>query len=416
MVPLIPVLMLLAVAFPAVAAADSPGRSVESLLAAARDGSPELRMSRLEAEAASERVGPAGALPDPVLRMELENITRNGTQRASFSPANVGDTKYTVMQPLPFWGKRDLRREVAAAEADQASGRASDTWAEVASRVKALYAQYWLNSHNLRLLRENIELTQRLERVAQVRYAGGLAPQQDAIRAQVERTTMETELLTMETERHHLVALVNAMLARPGNAALAEPEALRPVPARLDHETLLVRLRERNPQLAIEAARQTGAEKSRDLAYRNRFPDFTLGVVPMQVENRVESWGVMLEMSIPLQQGSRRSQEREAERMLEAAAARKEGLAHRLSAELSASLANLEAARGTEQITRDRLLPQSELTFKAALAGYETGKVDFATLLDAQRQIRNARLSLLRAQAGQQQRLAEIERLIGEDL
>jgi outer membrane protein TolC len=50
------------------------------------------------------------------------------------------------------------------------------------------------------------------------------------------------------------------------------------------------------------------------------------------------------------------------------------------------------------------------------LAGYETGKVDFATLLDAQRQIRNARLALLRAQASQQLRLAEIERLLGEDL
>jgi outer membrane protein TolC len=42
--------------------------------------------------------------------------------------------------------------------------------------------------------------------------------------------------------------------------------------------------------------------------------------------------------------------------------------------------------------------------------------VDFATLLDAQRQIRNARLALLRAQASQQQRLADIERLLGEDL
>jgi len=124
----------------------------------------------------------------------------------------------------------------------------------------------------------------------------------------------------------------------------------------------------------------------------------------------------MLELNVPLQQGTRRSQERESERMLEAAAARKEALGHRLNGELSGAVANLEAARTTEQITRSRLLPQAELTFKAALAGYETGKVDFATLLDAQRQIRNARLALLRAQASQQIRLAEIERLLGEEL
>jgi len=136
---------LLALALSGTAQAEPlPGASVESLLAIAREGSPDLRMVRLEAEAAHERIGPAGALPDPLFRMELENITRNGEQNATLSPSRVGDTKYTLLQPLPFWGKRDLKREVAAAEAEQASGRASDTWAEVAARIKGLYAQYWL--------------------------------------------------------------------------------------------------------------------------------------------------------------------------------------------------------------------------------------------------------------------------------
>jgi len=393
-----------------------PGASVESLLAIAREGSPDVRMVRLEAEAARERIGPAGALPDPFLRVELENITRNGTQNATLSPSQVGDTKYLLAQPLPFWGKRDLKRDIAAAEADQASGRASDTWVEVAARIKGLYAQYWLTHRALQVTRDNIALGRQLEQIAQVRYAGGLAAQQDAIRAQVERSSMEAELVGMETEYHHLSTFINSMLARKADAPLAEPSALRPLPARLDATRLSERLVERNPLLAIEAARIDGAGKSRDLAYRNRFPDFIVGVQPMQVGDRVDAWTLMLEMNIPLQQGSRRSQERESERMLEAAAARKEALGHRLHGELSGALANLEAARMTGEITRNRLLPQAELTFKSALAGYETGKVDFATLLDAQRQIRNARLALLRAQASQQQRLAEIERLLGEDL
>ncbi len=407
---------LLVAAMPALSAEPLPGASVESLLAIAREGSPDVRMVRLEAEAARERIGPAGALPDPLFRMELENITRNGEQSATLSPSRVGDTKYTLLQPLPFWGKRDLKREVAAAEAEQASGREADTWSEVAARIKGLYTQYWLTSKALQLTRENIELSRQLEKIAQVRYAGGLAAQQDAIRAQVERSTLDSELVGMESEYRQLSAFINATLARPGNAPLAAPEALRPLPAQLDGSTLNERLQARNPQLAIETARLGGAEKSRDLAYRNRFPDFAVGVQPMQVGNSIDAWTVMLELNVPLQQGSRRSQEREAERMLEAAAARKEALGHRLNGELAAALANLEAARTNEQITRSRLLPQAELTFSAALAGYENGKVDFATLLDAQRQIRNARLALLRAQASQQLRLAEIERLLGEDL
>lgn len=409
--------LLLALAMSGAARAEPlPGASVESLLAAAREGSPDLRMVRLEAEAARERIQPAGALPDPVLRIELENITRNGSQGATLNPAQVGDTKYTLMQPLPFWGKRDLKREVAGAEAAQAEGRAADTWAEVASRIKTLYAQYWLTGQSLQLTRENIELTRRLEQIAQARYAGGLAAQQDAIRAQLERSAMDAELVGMESEFHHLMVFLNAMLARPSGAALAEPASLRTIPARLDGAALNARLLAANPQLAIEAARVDGAGKSRELAYRNRYPDFTLGVAPMQVGSRVDAWSLMLEMNLPLQQGTRRSQERESERMLEAATARQEALGHRLMGDLNAALSNLDAARTTEQITRTRLLPQAELTFKSALAGYENGKVDFATLLDAQRQIRNARLALLRAQASQQMRLAEIERLLGEDL
>lgn len=412
---LLSTLFLLA-AFSVGASETLPGANVESLLAIAREGSPDVRMVRLEAEAARERIGPAGALPDPFLRVELENITRNGTQGATLSPANVGDTKYLLAQPLPFWGKRDLKRDIAAAEAEQAGGRAADIWAEVAGRIKGLYAQYWLTHRAVQLTRENIALSRQLEQIAQVRYAGGLAAQQDAIRAQVERSTLDNELVGMETDYRQQAAFINAMLARNANAPLAEPSALRPLPARLDAARLSERLVERNPQLAIEAARIDGAGKSRDLAYRNNFPDFIVGVQPMQVGDRVDQWNLMLELNIPLQQGTRRSQERESERMLEAAGARKEALVHRLHGELSGAVASLEAARMTEEITRNRLLPQAELTFKSALAGYETGKVDFATLLDAQRQIRNARLALLRAQASQQQRLADIERLLGEDL
>lgn len=411
-----PLLALLLSALAAQAAEPQPGASVESLLAIARAGSPDLRMVRREAEAARERIEPAGALPDPMLRIELENITRNGSQGANLSPSQVGDTKYTLLQPLPFWGKRDLKREVANAEATQAEGRAADTWAEVAARIKGLYAQYWLTGQSLQLTRENIELTRRLEQIAQVRYAGGLAAQQDAIRAQLEHSAMDAELVGMESEFHHLMVFLNAMLARPAGAPLAEPGALRAIPARLDGTALNERLLANNPQLAIESARVGGAGKSRDLAYRNRYPDFTVGVAPMQVGNRVDAWSLMLEMNLPLQQGARRSQERESERLLEAASARQEALAHRLQGDLNAALSNLDAARSTEQISRSRLLPQAELTFKSALAGYENGKVDFATLLDAQRQIRNAKLALLRAQANQQLRLAEIERLLGEDL
>ncbi len=87
-----------------------------------------------------------------------------------------------------------------------------------------------------------------------------------------------------------------------------------------------------------------------------------------------------------------------------------------MQSELGQNWAALDALREQGQILRSTLLPQVELTFESALVGYQTGRVDFATLLDAQRQIRRTRLDLLKVELEQQMRLAEIERLVGEDL
>ncbi len=136
----------------------------------------------------------------------------------------------------------------------------------------------------------------------------------------------------------------------------------------------------------------------------------------MQTGTRVKEWELMFELNIPLQQGSRAAQEREAEAMLAAARERRQAAANQLFTDLTQSLSALEAARRTDELTRTRLLPQAELTFQSALAAYETGRVDFATLLDAQKQIRLVRLNQLKAQLDAQLQLAEIERILGEDL
>jgi outer membrane protein TolC len=176
------------------------------------------------------------------------------------------------------------------------------------------------------------------------------------------------------------------------------------------------RARLRNPVIATEAARARSAGKMVELTDLNRYPDFTVGVAPTQTGRKIGEWELMFEVSIPLQQDSRRAKEREARAMFDAANAKREAAALSVHGELAESLAGLEGARSTEVLAATSLLPQAELTFQSALAGYENGKVDFATLLDAQRQILRAKQERLKAQAEAQMRLAEIERIVGEDL
>ncbi len=408
----------LALAIPA-HADDAPlGTSVEGLLDYAR-ANPEYAAARHEADAATERVYPAGALPDPAFRMELRNITNEGSDAPpSLLPSRVGSTKYTLVQPIPFWGKRDLKRDLAEATAEQARGQMATTWSDLAASVKSAYARYYLIAGSERLTREIIDLLSRLERVALVRYESGLVPQQDVIRAQVELTTMRGELLALEGDRAAVEAGLNALLARQPSAPFAAPERLRaiPAPAKLEPDALVDRLRSRNPQLVADQARVRAAEKSRDLTYRNRYPDFAVGVSPIQTGSRIGAWEIMLEVNIPLQQETRRRQESAAESMLSAARSQRESAVDRLTGALFENVAGLQAAQKIEALTTNSLLPQSEATLQSALAGYETGKVDFATLLDAQRQIRKSRQDRLKAQAEAQVRLAAIERLLGEDL
>ncbi len=412
------VFLTLLLALPA-AAETLPGSNVESLLKLARDANPELAAMRHEAQAFSERASSAGALPDPMLRTELMDITRQGAASSvNLLPGTAGSTKYTLIQALPFWGKRELRRELAQAEAQQARSRADTSWEDLAARIKTSHAQYYVYSRAEALTRELLDLAAQLEKISQARYASGLAPQQDAIRAQLEQTSIRSDLVELENAVHHSKVKLNALLNRPATAPLAVPLAPRklPVADKLDHQALQDNLRARNPQLSTENARVNAAAKNRELVYRNRYPDFNLGVSPLQTANQVREWGLMVEFNLPLQQESRRAQEREAQSMLAAAESRREATQNQLLADLAESFSELEAARRIENLAQNSQLPQAELSFKAALAGYENGKVDFSTLLDAQRQIRKAKLDVLKAQGEAQKRLAEIERLLGEDL
>lgn len=390
---------------PESAGTTSLGSNVEGLLHYAREHNPSFAAARFEFEAATQRAEPAAALPDPVLRIEPMDVTRNG------------GTRFLVMQSVPWIGKRGLQREVSEAKMAQADGQLAATWTALANRIKQTYAMYHYTAANARLTQQTLDLLDHLELIVQTRYANGLATQQDVIQVQVEKTLLRGELIALQNEHHHSHARLNALLSRPSNAPLAEPAQLRsmPSPASLNETALLEQLLMRNPQLRIAEADIQAAEKSRELGYAKRYPDFTLGVAPTQSGNTLKQWDLMLELNIPLQQASRRAQEGESEAMLSAATARKQALLDQMQAELSESLSALESARRTESLIATRLLPQAELTYQSALAGYETGKVSFSMLIEAQKQILKAKQQHLQAQTDMQLRLADIEKSLGEE-
>jgi outer membrane protein TolC len=390
------------------------GRDLRGVLEFVQARHPELRAMVLEADAARQRQAVAGALPDPMLQMELRDIP---IREPTLSPANAGSTRYSLRQMFPLGDKRGLRRGVAEAEVAAADARRTTVLTELWMKAKTAYAQYWYAAEARRVTESVRALITDLERIAQSRYGTGLVPQQDVIKAQTELTMMRSELVMLASERRQAEARLNTVLVRPADAPLAEPLAPRALPAAaLDFAGLTQRAGLRNPQLQMQAAQIDGAERNAALVRANRWPDLTFGLATIQQGTRLTDYEVMLEVNIPWQRDVLRANESEAEAMRSAAQARREAAALQLQGELGQNWAALDALREQAGILRDTLLPQSQLTFESALSAYQSGRIDFGTLLDAQRQIRKARLDLLKVQLEQQMRLAEIERIVGEDL
>jgi outer membrane protein TolC len=379
---------------------------------------PDLAVINYEIEAAEGRIIPAGALPDPVLRVELMDFAGPAAPNGfSVLPNRVGGTRYRVMQSFPLWGKRDMRTEIATAGVSEAKSRRIALLAEIHSKIKTAYAQFYQSFQLKRLNEEILALLQDIEAITRTRYSNGLVPQQDVIRAQVEKTTLRSEIITLEAEQKQAKARLNAMAGRPQHAPVTEPQTLRRIATtKFDVAALQEKAQRNNPLLRTQDAQITAAEASRRLVEKNRYPDVTLGLAPTQRGGGIDGWEAMVEVNIPIRFDTRRAQESEASAMLGAAKERQQSIANNVMGELQETIVAYEAARDQEHLVTNTLLPQAELTFRSALAGYENSKVDFATLLDAQRAIRLARQDKIRAQVVQEIRLSEIERIIGEEL
>jgi outer membrane protein TolC len=392
-----------------------PGASVQDLLQYLEQDSAELAAARHEAAGARERADAAGALPDPSVRIDWWDISRNNP---TLDPRMNGQTMYNFLQPIPGWGKRDAQKRAAEADAVTAREQQRALSAELRAQVKTAFVEYYRNHHALQLNQELGAFSDSVAQLAKSRYETGLASQQEMIRAQLEQSSLQTERYELEAAYSQSQARINALLNRAPDAELRAPEALRPLPspAVLDESALEQRVRDASPQLAAQKAQVDAAQSSVDLVRKNLTPDFVLGIAPVQRGNSFSTWNAMLEFTVPLHHEAHHAHQHEADEMLEASQARRQAAEVRLMSELRQRYAALKAAQQQGALLLQRALPLAELAFQSALAGYQNGAVDFATLLEAKRQVQRAKLDALNAEAVQQINLAEIERLIGEDL
>ncbi len=398
-------------AWPVQASDSIPGASVDELLVMARQLNPELAAMALESEAALAKATAAGALDDPMFRITSDEVDRTGGNR-------INKMIYSVEQEFPLWGKRQLRREIAQAEAAGVRSQQQLAAIELDARIKTVFAQYWRATREVEVTHDVHALLHSVAQSAQSRYAQGIGLQSDAIRSALERSRLDLALAAIERDKRIAHGQLNALLARPPGAPLAEPVALSPLPSAsvLSIDSLLDRARQNNPMLASAAYEITAAEASRRLIEKNRYPDISLGVGAIDREDGPAGVMASAGIRVPLQWGLRKAQISEASTRAAAAQSRRDAALLQLQGGLEEALAGLQAARQTETLLTTSLQPQAQAAYRSALSGYQVGRSDLTAVLEAAHRTQEIRLELLKAQAEQQALLADIERIIGGSL
>lgn len=393
-----------------------PGADMAGLWQYLEQNSAELNAARLESSAAEQRAEASGALPDPSVRIEWQDI--NQPQGVTLNPGQVAAVKYSVLQPIPGWGKRDVQKQAAAANASWAKAQQQTVSAELRAQMKLTFVQYYRTFHALQLNEELQAFAASASKLAQARYERGQVVQQEWVKAQLDEVALRSDGFALQAEYRKMQARLNALLNRPSNAPLATPQLLPALPpaSTLDETSLQQRLRSASPQLLRQSAMSASAQGEVEMARKNQTPDFIVAVAPVQRGNGVSSWDAMLEFTIPLQQGAHSAHRHEADERLNASQAREQALQQNLSAELAEHRAALAASSEQLQLLREQSVPLAEMAFKSALAAYQNGRLDYATVWQARREIQRSKLDELDALSNQQIHLAEIERLLGEPL
>ena len=100
--------------------------------------------------------------------------------------------------------------------------------------------------------------------------------------------------------------------------------------------------------------------------------------------------------------------------MLMAAEARREDARARASGELGTASSMYAQGRETLRLLEHTLLPQARATRDASQAALASGKVDFDSVIDAERQLIDIRMRQLQTELETRLALTEIRKLTGE--
>ena len=390
-----------------------------SLIKAALDNNPELKTSQSRWRMFQNRVAQAGSLDDPMLMLKIQNGVLSDPLNFSKEPMTA--KVIGISQQLPFWGKRGLREEIAAKDAESYRWQVEERKLELVRMVKETYYRIYFTDKSLEIVAKNIKTLDDFITLAEIKYSVAQGAQQDVFKSQVERSKLLDMQITLQQERKSLEATLNALLSRPSETTVGTIPDFEIKPLPLLAKNLSSTAFEKRPIVKSLSAQIEKGEASHKLAGKNFYPDFNVSMEYMQRDpamggEGLDMYSLGVTFNLPLQRARRHAMVAESDSEVRMATDEMDSLRNSIDSNISDLLAKLNKREKLVELYKTGIIPQAEQSLDSATIGYRVNKVDFLSLLDSRVTLFNYERELYQSKAEYMLKLAELEAVVGIEL
>lgn len=396
------------------ALAQSPPLTLAEAQRRAVERSRQLNAQDLAIAASREMAVAAAQLPDPVLKMQLQNVPIEGPDRYSLNADPMTMRAIGVMQEWTRSEKRELKRERFEREAEKTAAEKTVSIAAIQRNTALAWLDAYYSQAMVEVYRRQGEAAQLEIEAAQSAYRAGRVNQADVLAAVGARTGIEDRV----SEFARKLRNARTTLARWVGVAADAPLGAKPdITTTHLHEHALEHQISQHPDIEVLRRQEDIARTEARLAQANKKPDWSFEVM---YGNRASQFGDMatIGVSVPLAFFQKDRQDREVSAKLAAAEqvrAEREEMERNHVAEVRAMVD--EWRNGLERVARyeRELVPLARERTQATLSAYQAGKSTSGELLMARRNEIEVRMQALQIEMDTARLWAQLEYLAPDE-
>jgi outer membrane protein TolC len=334
--------------------------------------------------AAREMAVSAGQLPDPVLRLGVDNLPVSGEDRFSLTRDSMTMRRIGLMQELTRSEKRELRAQRFSREAEKASVEKAAAAAVIQRNTALAWLDRYYAEAMQRVIEEQMAQARRETAASEAASRGGRGSHADLLAAHGTLAALEDRASEFRRRAASAMANLARWIGDGADAPLAAGPAIDAV--RVDLQNLEADLAH-HPEIAVLARQQEIAATEAKIAEASRIPDWSVEVTYQQ---RGSDYGNMVSfgISVPLPWDRGNRQDREAAAKFaaaEQARAQREELLRAHVGEVRALIAEWQSGRERLGRYERDLIPLAAERSRASLAAYQGGRSSLTDLLLARR-------------------------------